>query len=68
MKSNWRKSSYSSAQGNCIEVTGDDGRVLVRDTNDCSGPVLRFTADAWVRFAKQVKADASLASDLSPSL
>jgi hypothetical protein len=28
MESNWRKSSYSGDQGNCIEVAGDDGRVL----------------------------------------
>jgi hypothetical protein len=58
----WTKSSYSGAQGgNCIEVTDDDSRVLVRDTKDCTGPMLRFTPDAWRRFAKQVKG--SLASD-----
>jgi hypothetical protein len=58
----WTKSSYSGAQGgNCIEVADDDSRVLVRDTKDCTGPMLRFTPDAWRRFAKQVKG--SLASD-----
>jgi hypothetical protein len=57
----WTKSSYSGAQGgNCIEVADDDSRVLVRDTKDCTGPMLRFTPDAWRRFAKQVKG--SLAS------
>ena len=66
---NWRKSSYSADNGgNCIEVADRKGRVLVRDTKDRTGPTLRFTPDAWRRFAKQVKADASLASDLSPSL
>ncbi len=57
MKYNWRKSSYSGDGGsNCIEVADDDSRVLVRDTKDRSGPVLRFTPDVWRRFAKQLKA------------
>jgi hypothetical protein len=29
--------------------------VLVRDTKDRSGPVLRFSPAAWRRFADQVK-------------
>jgi hypothetical protein len=62
----WRKSSYSGNGGQCIEVADDDSRVIVRDTKDRTGPILRFTPDAWVRFAKQVKADASLA-DLWPT-
>jgi len=49
----WVKSSYSS-QGNCVEVAVRD-RVLVRDTQDRTGPVLRFTAETWRRFAGQVK-------------
>ena len=66
---NWRKSSYSGQSGgNCVEVADHNSRVLVRDTKDTQGPMLRFTPAAWVRFAKQVKANASLASDLSESL
>jgi len=30
-------------------------RVLVRDTKDRGGPVLRFSPAAWRRFAAQVK-------------
>ena len=30
-------------------------RVLVRDTKDRSGPVLRFSPAAWRRFADQVR-------------
>jgi hypothetical protein len=63
MKSKWRKSSYSTAQGNCIEVADHDSRVLVRDTKDRTGPMLRFTSDAWVKFTTKVSSDASLASD-----
>ncbi len=53
---NWRKSSYSGDNsGNCIEVADDDSRVIVRDTKDRTGPVLRFTPDAWRRLVKQLK-------------
>lgn len=68
MKLRWRKSSYSGGEGNCIQVADHDSRVLVRDTKDNqTGSVLEFSPAAWRRFAKQVKADASLASDLSLS-
>jgi hypothetical protein len=52
----WRKSSYSGGQGgNCVEVGDGAGRVLVRDTQDRRGLVLRFTPGAWRRFADRVK-------------
>ncbi len=55
MKSNWRKSSYSGDQGDCLEAASNGSRVQVRDTKDRTGPTLRFTPDAWRRFAKQLK-------------
>jgi hypothetical protein len=64
MKSNWRKSSYSGDQGNCVEVADRGNRVLMRDTNDRTGAMLRFTSDAWRTFASRVKADRSLESGL----
>jgi Domain of unknown function (DUF397) len=52
----WRTASYSSnGGGECVEVAGHGNRVLVRDTQDRSGPVLRFSPAAWHRFAGQVK-------------
>jgi len=52
----WRKASYSSNGGaNCIEVAHDASRVLVRDTKDRTGPVLRFSPAAWRQFADQLK-------------
>ncbi len=56
----WRKSSYSGNGGaDCVEVgvRADPDGVLVRDTKDRGGPVLRFSPAAWRRFAGQVKAD-----------
>jgi hypothetical protein len=51
----WRKSSYSGNGGaTCVEV-GNADRVLVRDTQDRTGPVLRLSPAAWRRFAEQVK-------------
>ena len=53
---NWRKSSYSSSNGGeCIEIADDDSLIFVRDTRDRQGPMLRFTADAWAKFAENVK-------------
>jgi Domain of unknown function (DUF397) len=56
--SRWRKSSYSGNGGDCVEVGGAGRGVLVRDTKDRTGPLLRFTPDAWHRFTRQVKAAA----------
>ena len=55
MDSNWRKSSYSGSNGGeCVEVAAT-GAVLVRDTADRSGLVLRFTAEAWRAFTAAIR-------------
>jgi hypothetical protein len=67
----WRKSSYSGANGSCVEVAplpgadlGDAadrgtvasrGAIAVRDTKDRSGPALVFTARQWRAFAAGIK-------------
>jgi Domain of unknown function (DUF397) len=56
----WRKSSYSgNGGGNCVEVAVD-GRVMVRDSRDRAGTVLRFPPAAWRKFADQVKRSLAL--------
>jgi hypothetical protein len=56
----WRKSSYSgNGGGNCVEVAVD-GRVMVRDSRDRAGTVLRFPSAAWRKFADQVKRSLAL--------
>ena len=64
-RARWRKSSYSGSDGgNCIEVADHGNRVLVRDTQDRAGPVLRFTPVAWCRFADLLKRSLALAPEL----
>jgi hypothetical protein len=47
----WRKSSYSSGQGNCVEVsTSQPGTVAVRDSKDQAGPELLVDDHAWSAF------------------
>lgn len=63
----WRKSSYSGNGGNCVEVADRDNAVLVRDTENRTGTVLRFAPGAWRRYVAQVKGERSLASELTAS-
>jgi hypothetical protein len=52
----WRKSSYSSGQGNCVEVsTSDPGNVAVRDSKDQAGPELVVDDQAWSAFVGGIK-------------
>ncbi len=51
----WRKSSYSGAQGSCVELASDNGAVLVRDTTNRAGGTLGFTAEAWATFTATLR-------------
>jgi hypothetical protein len=50
----FRKSSLSEAVGNCVEVAIIQ-TVLVRDSKDPEGPILRFTFDEWTVFVAGVR-------------
>jgi hypothetical protein len=52
----WIKSSYSTAQGNCVEVAPLRDGIAVRDSKDKTGPVLKFRTDDWSAFTAGVKA------------
>jgi len=51
----WRKSSYSQAQGNCVETASDAGTVMVRDTANRDAGSLAFTASAWCAFTASLR-------------
>ncbi len=51
----WRKSSYSGANGGqCVEVASAKG-VAVRDTTDREGVTLEFSAQAWQEFTRRLR-------------
>jgi hypothetical protein len=53
---NWRKSTYSGANGgSCIETASGTGVVLVRDTTDRAGFTLSVPASAWTRFLSTIR-------------
>lgn len=51
----WRKSTYSSSNANCVEVRASAAGVAVRDTKDREGPSLGFTPEKWQAFVQGVK-------------
>ncbi len=54
--STWIKSSFSYANGDCVEVASlADGQVGVRDSKDSESAVLRFTSAEWKAFTAGVR-------------
>lgn len=54
----WRKSSHSEASDNeCVEIWVDGAVVLIRDSKNPAGPVLRVSAEAWSTFVDAVRED-----------
>jgi hypothetical protein len=53
----WRKSSYSSANGNCVEVAHSmPGIVAVRDSKNPDSPALVLDPRGWSAFLAGVQA------------
>lgn len=53
----WRKSSFSGAAQNCVEVARNlPGIVAVRDSKNPDGPALVISRAQWAAFADSVKA------------
>lgn len=53
-KHRWRKSSYSSVNGECVEVSDTLG--AIRDSKNPAGPTLRLNGPAFTEFIRAVKA------------
>ena len=51
----WRKSTRSGAAGHCVEIAETPAAILVRDSKDAAGPVLRFAPPGWQGFIAGVR-------------
>ncbi|WP_406481813.1 DUF397 domain-containing protein [Streptomyces platensis] len=53
----FRKSSYSNAERECLEVaTNVPGTVAIRDSKNPAGPILQLGPDTWTAFRSAVAA------------
>ena len=56
-RAEWRKSSYSSQSGNCVEVARNlPGLVAVRDSKESAEAKLVVSEEAWRAFLRNVHA------------
>ena len=56
-RAEWRKSSYSSQSGNCVEVARNlPGLVAIRDTKQPDGAQLVVSQETWRVFIRSVRA------------
>jgi Domain of unknown function (DUF397) len=62
-QANWQKSTYSSGNGQCVEVAFLSSAIAVRDSKDPEGSALVFTPGEWDAFVRGV-ADGQLRGPL----
>ena len=51
----WFKSTRSGDNGACVEIRSQNDMILMRDSKDATGPVIRFTREEWQAFVTGVR-------------
>ena len=51
----WRKTRRSANNGACVEIAPTEGKILVRDSKNPSGPALEYAAHVWRGFLAEAK-------------
>lgn len=51
----WRRSRRSISNGACVEVAPNDGMVIVRDSNNADGAIIKYAAADWRIFLERAK-------------
>lgn len=51
----WRKSRRSVSNGACVEAASGRRTIVVRDSVDPEGPVVRYAAKTWETFIDAAK-------------
>jgi hypothetical protein len=51
----WRTARRSAGNGACVEVAPAGGQVLVRDSQNKTGPVVMYPGRSWRAFLSGVK-------------
>jgi hypothetical protein len=51
----WRKAVRSVGNGNCVEVAPMAAGVVVRDSQDPDGLVIRYSPDSWESFVTRAR-------------
>ncbi len=56
-RAEWRKSSFSSRSGNCVEVARNlPALVAIRDSKSPDGPNLLVSPETWQTFLRGIRA------------
>jgi hypothetical protein len=58
----WRKSSYSTATGNCVEVAPTTNGMFVRHSKNPAAGTIAFGLPAWMSFIREVRSDGASAN------
>jgi Domain of unknown function (DUF397) len=52
----WRKATYSTGNGACVEVASLRGILAIRDSQDKGGPIMMCGKPTWESFVAAIQA------------